>query len=170
MNDIFLLHALDSAIIEQLRKLIGSTGWTERQVNGQLAAIKQLIIDAENGVVAVIERQGAIIGFISAQFYSWNRLGQIHGLIVAHLHRRQGLAAKLIAQIETSLQQKGARGLYVDTPTNNVDARKFYEAMGYRQDYVMTEYYDDNCDGVTYLKLFKWKVQTITQGKKNKEY
>src|SRR5829696_5117304 len=37
--------------------------------------------------------------------------------------------------------------------TNEIGG-SFYEALGYRQAYVMPEYYDEGIDGVTYLKLF----------------
>ena len=37
--------------------------------------------------------------------------------------------------------------------TNEI-GRSFCEALGYRQTYVMPEYYDEGLDGVTYLKLF----------------
>jgi ribosomal protein S18 acetylase RimI-like enzyme len=49
---------------------------------------------------------------------------------------------------------EGGRGLYVDTPVTNELGRSFYEALGYRQAYVVPEYYDEGFDGVTYLKLF----------------
>jgi ribosomal protein S18 acetylase RimI-like enzyme len=52
------------------------------------------------------------------------------------------------------VRAEGGRGLYVDTPVTNEIARSFYEALGYRQAYVMPEYYDEGLDGVTYLKLF----------------
>lgn len=157
MEKISQLITYNSAIIGQLRKLVVSIGWTEAQIEGQLTAIKQFVADRENGLVVVIENKGEAVGFISAQYYPWNRLGQIHGLLVAQTHRRQGFASKLIVQIEEFMKRKGGRGLYVDTPMNNLPGRQFYQSMGFRQDYIMTEYYDENSDGVTYLKLFKWQ-------------
>ena len=52
------------------------------------------------------------------------------------------------------MRGEGGRGLYVDTPVTNELGRSFYEALGYRQAYVVPEYYDEGFDGVTYLKLF----------------
>jgi hypothetical protein len=37
--------------------------------------------------------------------------------------------------------------------TNEI-GRGFYEALGYRQAYLMPEYYDEGLAGVTYLELF----------------
>jgi ribosomal protein S18 acetylase RimI-like enzyme len=51
------------------------------------------------------------------------------------------------------VRAEGGRGLYVDTPVTNEIGRSFYEALGYRQAYVMPEYYDEGLDGVTCLKL-----------------
>jgi ribosomal protein S18 acetylase RimI-like enzyme len=42
----------------------------------------------------------------------------------------------------------------VDTPTTNERGRRFYEALGYRQGYLMPRYYEDALDGVTYQKFF----------------
>ena len=68
--------------------------------------------------------------------------------------KRRGIASVLVHRAEEFVQAEGGRGLYVDTPITNEVGRSFYEALGYRQAYVMPEYYDEGLDGVTYLKLF----------------
>jgi hypothetical protein len=42
----------------------------------------------------------------------------------------------------------------VDTPVDNLLGRGFYEAIGFSQDYIMSRYYADNLDGVTYVRFF----------------
>lgn len=88
------------------------------------------------------------------QYYAWNHLCQIHGLAVDPEVQRQGIASVLVSQAERFARSKGARGIYVDTPTLNTGGRKFYEAIGYQLAYVMPRYYEDELDGVTYQKFF----------------
>ena len=37
---------------------------------------------------------------------------------------------------------------------SNASGRGFYEAAGFVEDYVMTRYYADDLDGVTYVKFY----------------
>ena len=60
----------------------------------------------------------------------------------------------LVGRVEQFVRAEGGRGIYADTPVTNEIGRAFYEVVGYRQAYVMPEYYDEGLDGLTYLKLF----------------
>ena len=106
------------------------------------------------GKVYVHEAGGRVGGFVSVEFREWNRLGQLHGLAVEPGLKRRGIASVLVGRAEGFVRGEGGRGVYADTPVINDAARGFYEALGYRQAYVMPEYYDEGLDGVTYLKLF----------------
>jgi ribosomal protein S18 acetylase RimI-like enzyme len=53
-----------------------------------------------------------------------------------------------------TLRMYSKRELYADTPVTNEVGRRCYEALGFRQAYVVPEYYDEGLDGLTYLKLF----------------
>jgi len=94
-------------------------------------------------------------GFVCVEYREWNRLGQLQGLAVDPALKRRGIASDLIHRAEEFVRAEGGRGLYVDTPVTNEIGCSFYEALGYRQAYVMPEYYDEGLDGVTYLKLFQ---------------
>lgn len=152
---IIKLNSLQSYQAKKLYELLKTTGWKENQITGQLIAIKRLVKDKQNGAVIVANSDHLFCGFISAQFYEWNKLGQIHGLAVHPIYKRQGIASKLIKEIENFMNAKSARGIYLDTPTTNTEARKLYSKLGYQEAYVMPEYYDEGNDGITYLKLFK---------------
>jgi ribosomal protein S18 acetylase RimI-like enzyme len=93
-------------------------------------------------------------GFVCVEYREWNRLGQLQGLAVDPALKRRGSPRTSSTVAKSSCEQKGGRGLYVDTPVTNEIGRSFYEALGYWQAYVMPEYYDEGLDGVTYLKLF----------------
>jgi len=128
-------------------------GWEQRYIDGQLAAVKAFAED-DNAAVFVGYLDDGFSGYLSVQFYQWNRLGQIHGLVVDPSARRRGVAAGLVRHAEEFVHAKGGRGVYVDTPVTNTGARDFYVKQGFKQDYIMTAYYDTDLDGVTYLKLF----------------
>lgn len=81
-------------------------------------------------------------------------MAQIDGLAVDPSYHRQGVASELVKKAEEFAKEKGARGIYVDTPTLNQRGRSFYEAIGYNYGYEMPRYYEDNLDGVTYQRFF----------------
>src|SRR3712207_4455115 len=100
----------------------------------------------------VHEAEDRVSGFVSVEFREWNRLGQLQGLAVDPALKRRGIASALVRRAEGFVREEG--GLHVDTPVTNEIGRGFYEALGYRQAYVMPEYYGEGLDGVTYLRLF----------------
>ncbi len=142
----------------EYRQLIGALlahiGWEERYITGQLDAVDSFANDSEHCRVFVATLAGAFAGYVSVQFYSWNRLAQIHGLAVEPALQRKGIAAGLVQHAESFTYDKNGRGIYVDTPVTNTGAHNFYLSQGYIQDYIMTAYYADDLDGLTYLKRF----------------
>lgn len=136
-----------------IRPILETIGWDEQYI---LAFEQAVIRYARNDQSAVFmaRLQAATIGFIFVEFYAWNRLAQIQGLAVDAALHRHGAASALVAQAESFARSRGARGIYVDTPTTNDRGRRFYEAVGYRVGYIMPRYYEESMDGVTYQKFF----------------
>jgi ribosomal protein S18 acetylase RimI-like enzyme len=153
--DIIRPTCLSQADQQHITELLLGIGWNEAQVSGQVSSILFLCQDSDSA--AYYAKDGdRIAGFATCQFSRWNRMGQIHGLAVDLIYRRQGLAARLILECERFLLEKGARGVYVDTPVNNEGGRRFYEAIGYQEAYIMPQYYDAGQDGVTYQKFLSY--------------
>jgi len=140
-----------------VRELLAKNSWEEHYVAGQLAGLDALSgapLPGTRTKVYVCEAEERLSGFVCVQYREWNRLGQLQGLAVDPALKRRGIAADLVHRAEEFVRAEGGRGLYVDTPVTNETGRSFYEALGYRQAYVMPEYYEEGLDGVTYLKLF----------------
>lgn len=137
-----------------IRTALELVGWAEQFVEGQLSSIQVFATNTEHARVHVAVIAGQVAGFSTVLFEPWNRLGQIHGLVVHPAWRRHGLAATLVHEAETFVREIGGRAIFVDTPIDNDGGRRFYEAMGYVHDYTMTEYYGEGLDGVTYVKFF----------------
>src|SRR5215212_3982281 len=140
-----------------VREILAKNGWEDRYIAGQLAGLDALSGDPLPGMrskVCICEVGERLSGFVCVEYRAWNRLGQLHGLAGDPAFKRRGIASELVRRAEKFVRAEGGRGIYVDTPLTNETGRIFYEALGYRQAYVMPEYYDEGLDGVTYLKLF----------------
>ncbi|MFT3892368.1 MAG: GNAT family N-acetyltransferase [Anaerolineales bacterium] len=138
-----------------IRTILTKIGWAEQYVAAAEQNMQNLLADKENyGVYLAISGERAV-GFLYVQYYAWNQLCQIHGLAVDVDFHRQGIASTLVTRAEEFASSKKARGIYVDTPTNNTRGHKFYEAVGYQLGYIMPQYYEAGLDGVTYQKFFE---------------
>ena len=140
-----------------VREVLAKNGWEEHYIAGQLVRLDVLSGDplpGTRGKVCVCEVEDRLSGFVCVEYREWNHLGQVQRLAVDPSLKRRGIGSDLIRRVEEFVQAEGGRGLYVDTPVTNEIGRSFYEALGYRQAFLMPEYYDEELDGVTYLKLF----------------
>jgi ribosomal protein S18 acetylase RimI-like enzyme len=147
-------HGLQPGYLSSIRAILMKIGWTEQYVAAAEQNMQNLSLDRENYGVYLAVAGECAVGFLYVQYYAWNQLCQIHGLAVDMDFHRQGIASALVARAEEFARSKKARGIYVDTPTDNTRGRKFYEATGYQLGYVMPQYYEAGLDGVTYQKFF----------------
>ena len=62
--------------------------------------------------------------------------GHLHlfALDVAQHLRRRGIGTRMIAYVEDEARVRGLAGVYLEVSTDNVDARRLYETLGYVQD------------------------------------
>lgn len=154
MNKNFSIIDYSEKFHSGIRRIIEKVGWEEKYI---IAAERNAEIFSKDkgtyGIYFAVE-EDILIGFLYVQFYDWNQLVQIHGLLVDPDHQRRGIARKLVEYAENFAKDRNARGIYVDTPALNQGGRGFYEAIGYSFGYEMPKYYDDNYDGVTYQKFF----------------
>jgi ribosomal protein S18 acetylase RimI-like enzyme len=137
-----------------IRQILERIGWAEQYIAAAEQNAEGFSQSRELYGVYLATVGDSMVGFVYVQFYEWNRLAQIQGLAVDPSYQRQGIAAELVKKAERFALEKGARGVYVDTPTLNRQGRDFYEAVGYSYGYEMPRYYEDDLDGVTYQKFF----------------
>ncbi len=153
------LRSFEPSDVPLIQALLAAIGWEAQYIEGQTASLSALHGDP-NARVVVALAGAALAGFVSVAFAPWNRLGQVHGLAVAPVQQRRGIASALLGAAEAFVREQCGRGVFVDTPVDNHTARAFYTANGYQAAYVMPEYYAEGLDGVTYLKLFGRKPTT----------
>jgi ribosomal protein S18 acetylase RimI-like enzyme len=77
----------------------------------------------------IAEHDERIVGTVIGGFDG--RRGMIYHLAVAPEYRRQGLANRLMDEIESRLRQKGCRKAYLLVKKGNDVARLLYEARGW---------------------------------------
>jgi ribosomal protein S18 acetylase RimI-like enzyme len=136
-----------------IRQILENIGWAEAYIAAAERNAEIFSQDSNKG--AYIAKAGdSVAGFVYVRFHEWNRLAQIEGLAVEPSRQRQGIASELVRRAERFARERGARGMYVDTPTLNVKGRGFYEALGYKFGYEMPRYYEETLDGVTFQKFF----------------
>jgi ribosomal protein S18 acetylase RimI-like enzyme len=138
-----------------IRQILERIGWAEQYIVAAEQNAEAFSRNREVYGVYLATVGDSVVGFVYVQFHEWNRLAQIQGLAVDPGYQRQGIAAELVKHAERFGLEKGARGMYVDTPTLNRKGRAFYEAIGYSYGYEMPRYYEDSLDGVTYQKFFR---------------
>jgi ribosomal protein S18 acetylase RimI-like enzyme len=79
------------------------------------------------------DRQGSIIGVaaaVPADADPTGTLGEVGSLYVHPDHQNRGLGRRLVLQLAACLAKKGVRSLQVGVLNANVNAWRFYEALG----------------------------------------
>jgi acetyltransferase len=98
------------------------------RVVGEAAAGTRLILVARD------EAGGAVVGSAQLAFESKSNgrhRAEVQKMIVKVAHRRRGIAAALIAALETAARARRVTLLFLDTSDGKQGARKFYDALGY---------------------------------------
>jgi GNAT superfamily N-acetyltransferase len=88
-------------------------------------------------LVAVVD--GTVVGMVDVTLVYAPRPGSIHrpiptadlGISVLEGWRRRGVGRALMAAAEASARRRGAVRMILDTSAANVDALRFYRALGY---------------------------------------
>lgn len=87
-------------------------------------------LERDPDLFLVAERQDEIIGAIIGGFDG--RRGMVYHLAVEQKHRKQGIGAALLAEVEKRLQAKGCLKVYLLVLDDNASAMHFYEECGWR--------------------------------------
>lgn len=128
----------------------------------------KVIADATSGAKVVLvarEATGTIVG--SAQLALEARANgrhraEVQKVMVRPAHRRQGIARKLMAEIESIAQARGVWLLFLDTSDSHAGAREFYETLNYTYvggipDYALDPQGTPEQNAIFYKKLPKPK-------------
>ncbi len=99
-----------------------------RKIGGELAAGNRVLLVARDA------QTGWIVG--AAQLVcetkpNGRHRAEVQKVMVLPSHRRRGVAARLMGEIEAIAAERGVWLLFLDTSDSHAGARAFYEALGY---------------------------------------
>ena len=97
-------------------------------------------VERDPDLFLLAEVEDTIIGTVIGGFDG--RRGMVYHLAVAQKHRRQGVAAALLAEVEKRLQAKGCVKVYLLVLEDNTSAIHLYEECGWkhqRQDLIFSK-------------------------------
>jgi ribosomal protein S18 acetylase RimI-like enzyme len=77
------------------------------------------------------EEEGILVGAVMGGFDG--RRGMVYHLAVDHRHRRQGVGAALMLELERRLKEKGCIKYYLLVTRDNEQAMRFYEDLGWER-------------------------------------
>ena len=106
-------------------------------VTGAKAFLTQRIEGNESVVFVALDDSGHAVGF--TQLYplfssvSMKRIWLLNDLFVVEGSRKQGIGEALLNKAKEFAEKSGAGGILLETGTENVNAQKLYEKLGYRR-------------------------------------
>ena len=98
----------------------------------------QRVINHSAAIVLVAEQDGHIAGSIIATFDGWR--GNLYRLAVDPDYRRQGLASKLVGEVDSRLASLGVKRITALVEKDHPEAVGFWNAQGYQHDQTITRY------------------------------
>jgi len=81
------------------------------------------------GLVAEVD--GEVCGFAAVEYEAWHARLVLWHLYVARARRREGIARRLLAEVEADGRRRGARTVWLETTSVNVPGIAAYERLGY---------------------------------------
>jgi ribosomal protein S18 acetylase RimI-like enzyme len=96
-------------------------------------------LEAEDSVVLVAERAGAVVGYVFAGIepFSWKELrdaaGFVHDIVVDAAERRSGVAGALMDAAIAWVREHGVGSVMLWTAAPNEGAQRLFERLGFRR-------------------------------------
>ena len=94
--------------------------------------------NCSTSVLLVAEQEGRVVGTVIGGFDGWR--GNIYRLAVHPSHQRQGIARRLVSDLEARLAEMGANRITALVERDHPWATGFGDAVGYRVDAGMARY------------------------------
>lgn len=108
--------------------------------------------EAPGAITVLAETDDVLAGFCVAQIQG--QVAYVVTLDVATAWRRQGLARRLMAEIEMRVRTAGALTMALHVYNRNTAAVRFYEWIGYTRNGIAERFYGRGLDALLYSKKF----------------
>jgi ribosomal protein S18 acetylase RimI-like enzyme len=121
---------------ESYTGLVPPEAFENHSLETRIAQWRATLSDPDRSTL-VCEYEGAVCGFVSGGPIKWTGLStdsEVASLYLLDAVKRRGIGRGLFGQFLSVLARRGFASCGLWTLTNNVAARRFYEAMGGRAD------------------------------------
>lgn len=101
---------------------------------------------------------GMVVGFVvgGLEDTGENIYGHLCNLGVAPRYRRKGIAKLLVSRVEHQFALELATGVQLEVRVSNTTAQRFYRRLGYRDVFVIDQYYANGEDAIVMMKWFRF--------------
>lgn len=106
----------------------------------ELEEIKQRL-KRRQGLHLVAEAEGRLVAFLEVEPQEWNRTAWVWNIFVDRDYRRRGVGRSLMERAIAWAKERGYRALCLETQTNNINACRFYQHLGFRLTGIREDFY-----------------------------
>ena len=150
-KDLAALHTLEQSSFDHDRL-------SKRSLQRWIASQEDILLVAE-------AEQGVLLGYGLVMCNRGTRLARLYSLAISPEARGQGLAGRLLAELELLAANVGRLYMRLEVAENNLPARQLYERRGYRVFGEYSHYYDDKSDALRMQKTIRRVDETVLQRK-----
>jgi len=123
----------DLSCVAELEKQIFSDAWSEKALAETLAQKQTILLSAFE--------DKKLIGYVI--LYYVLEEGEIARIAVSSEHRRQGVGARMLIELESLCRDNGISKILLDVRESNVGAHVFYEEHGFVKDGIRKNFYTE---------------------------
>lgn len=96
----------------------------------------------------VAELEGKIVGYVIAGI-RWLTVGHVLAIAVDPDYRKRGIGSALMKEVFRRFQKRGATLVRLEVRKSNIEAIKFYRALGFVERFEVPFYYADGESAIT---------------------
>lgn len=112
-------------------------------------------LQSDHCTFGVATCDGELIAYSLIIFFRGTTLARLYSVAVSPKFRGRGIAERLITEGESQAKSAGRIYLRLEVDTNNKNAIKLYEKMGYRPFGIYHSYYEDSHDALRMQKCIR---------------
>ncbi len=101
-------------------------------------------LESNNTIALVTEHEGEVVGYALASCVDIEF--HITNIAVDENHQHQGIASRLMVELEHWAKERCCTSVYLEVRTNNTPAINLYKKLGYDVIYLRKQYYIDGDD------------------------
>lgn len=112
-------------------------------------AFIEFLYHADRRTFLIAEKNGAVIGYVIAS--PEKDLGHIIAIAIRQSEQRKHIGRTIMEAVLQLLKSAGVSSVRLEVRQSNVEAQRFYEALGFQRSHNIEKYYG-NEDALVYMK------------------